>query len=41
MIRIKPVILEFCPDLSQRVYSDRNLPITLIEFLHERWEIFA
>jgi hypothetical protein len=28
MIRITPVILEFCPDLSQRVYPDRNLPIT-------------
>jgi hypothetical protein len=28
MIRITPIILEFCPDLSQRVYPDRNLPIT-------------
>jgi hypothetical protein len=28
MIRITPVILEFCPDLSQRVKPDRNLPIT-------------
>jgi hypothetical protein len=28
MIRIKPMILEFCPDLSQRVTPDRNLPIT-------------
>jgi hypothetical protein len=28
MIRITPMILEFCPDLSQRVYRDRNLPIT-------------
>jgi hypothetical protein len=28
VIRIKPMILEFCPDLSQRVYPDRNLPIT-------------
>jgi hypothetical protein len=28
MIRITPVILEFCPDLSQRVYRDKNLPIT-------------
>jgi hypothetical protein len=28
MIRITPVILEFCPDLSQQVYLDRNLPIT-------------
>jgi hypothetical protein len=28
MIRITPVILEFCPDLSQRVYPDRNLPTT-------------
>jgi hypothetical protein len=41
MIRIKPVILEFCPDLSQRVYPDRNLPIMLVEFLRERWEIFT
>jgi hypothetical protein len=28
MIRITPLILEFCPDLSQRVYPDRNLRIT-------------
>jgi hypothetical protein len=28
MIRITPAILEFCPDLSQRVNPDRNLPIT-------------
>jgi hypothetical protein len=28
MIRITPMILEFCPDLSQRVKPDRNLPIT-------------
>jgi hypothetical protein len=28
MIRITLMILEFCPDLSQRVYPDRNLPIT-------------
>jgi hypothetical protein len=28
MIRITPVILGFCPDLSQRVKPDRNLPIT-------------
>jgi hypothetical protein len=28
VIRITPMILEFCPDLSQRVYPDRNLPIT-------------
>jgi hypothetical protein len=28
MIRIKPMILEFCPDISQRVKPDRNLPIT-------------
>jgi hypothetical protein len=28
MIRITPMILEFCPDLSQRVNPDRNLPIT-------------
>jgi hypothetical protein len=27
-IRIRPMILEFCPDLSQRVYPDINLPIT-------------
>jgi hypothetical protein len=27
MIRITPVILEFCPDLSQRVNLDRNLLI--------------
>jgi hypothetical protein len=26
MIRTTSVILEFCPDLSQRVYLDRNLP---------------
>jgi hypothetical protein len=26
VIRITPVILEFCPDLSQRVYPDINLP---------------
>jgi hypothetical protein len=24
------MILEFCPDLSQRVYPDRNLPTTQI-----------
>jgi hypothetical protein len=24
VIRIKPMILEFCPDLSQRVKPDRN-----------------
>jgi hypothetical protein len=28
MITITPMILEFCPNLSQRVYPDRNLPIT-------------
>jgi hypothetical protein len=28
MIRITPMILNFCPDLSQRVKPDRNLPIT-------------
>jgi hypothetical protein len=28
VIRITPAILEFCPDLSQRVYPDSNLPIT-------------
>jgi hypothetical protein len=28
MIRITPVIPEFCPDLSQRVYPDSNLQIT-------------
>jgi hypothetical protein len=28
MIRITLVILEFCPDLSQRVNPDRNLSIT-------------
>jgi hypothetical protein len=28
VIRITPVILEFCPDLSQRVKPDMNLPIT-------------
>jgi hypothetical protein len=28
MIRITLIILEFCPDLSQRVYPDRNLLIT-------------
>jgi hypothetical protein len=27
MIWITPLILEFCPDLSQRVYPDRNLLI--------------
>jgi hypothetical protein len=26
--RIAPMILEFCPDLSQRVNQVRNLPIT-------------
>jgi hypothetical protein len=28
MIRITPMILEFCPNHSQRLYPDRNLPIT-------------
>jgi hypothetical protein len=28
MIRITPAILEFCPDLSQRVNQIDNLPIT-------------
>jgi hypothetical protein len=28
LIRITPMILDFCPDLSQRVYPNRNLPIT-------------
>jgi hypothetical protein len=28
MIGIPLMILEFYPDLSQRVYPDRNLPIT-------------
>jgi hypothetical protein len=28
MIRIMPVILGFCPDLSQRVNLVRNLPTT-------------
>jgi hypothetical protein len=28
VIRITPVILEFCPDLSQRVNPDKYLPIT-------------
>jgi hypothetical protein len=28
VIRITSMILEFYPDLSQRVYPDRNLPIT-------------
>jgi hypothetical protein len=28
MIWIKPMILEFCPDLSQRVNLINNLPIT-------------
>jgi hypothetical protein len=28
LIRITPMILEFCPDLSQRVKPDRNLPTT-------------
>jgi hypothetical protein len=27
LIRITPMILEFCPDLSQQVYPDRILPI--------------
>jgi hypothetical protein len=28
MIKITPMILEFCPDLSQRVYPERNLSTT-------------
>jgi hypothetical protein len=28
VIRITSMILGFCPDLSQRVNQDRNLPIT-------------
>jgi hypothetical protein len=28
LIRITPVILEICPDLSQRVNPDKYLPIT-------------
>jgi hypothetical protein len=38
LIRIMPMILEFCPDLSQRFYPIRNLPITRRTSLEEKDE---